>query len=264
MTPVQDNTDGTRMRTEFSENARRRLASDRFRPLYHFLPPANWMNDPNGLMTWKGTYHLFYQHNPEQAVWGKIHWGHARSNDLMHWTDLPLALAPTPGSHDRDGVWTGCGVDDNGTPTLVYTGRYGEKESVCLATSLDDLVTWEKHPDNPIISTAPEGLDLHAFRDPFIWSEGNQRYLVIGGGEVEKGGVALLYRAKDMHHWEYVGPLLASGSVDYGSAWECPNVFRFGEKHALIFSEMGQGRAVYFAGTFNGMHLISEASGEVD
>src|SRR5262252_8828914 len=93
---------------------RKRLDGNPHRPQYHFLPPANWMNDPNGLIQWRGRYHMFYQHNPLAARFGPMHWGHAVSDDLVHWRDLPIALAPTPGSPDADGCWSGCIVDDGG------------------------------------------------------------------------------------------------------------------------------------------------------
>ena len=76
------------------------LAGDPLRPHYHFLPPANWMNDPNGMIQWGGTMHLFYQYNPHGAFHGTIHWGHASSTDLVHWRDHPLALAPQPDGAD--------------------------------------------------------------------------------------------------------------------------------------------------------------------
>src|ERR1043165_6462585 len=128
------------------------LAGDRHRPQYHFLPPSNWMNDPNGLIQWKGQYHLFYQYNPHAPVWGSIHWGHAVSPDLVHWRDLPIALAPTPGTPDEYGVFSGCAVDAGGVATVVYTGvrkppGLARVERPCLATSKDDdLVNWVKHP----------------------------------------------------------------------------------------------------------------------
>src|SRR5574338_702642 len=103
------------------------------RPQYHFTAPANWMNDPNGLVQWQGVTHLFYQHNPTAPVWGDIHWGHAASRNLTHWQHLPVALAPTPGGPDAGGVWSGCMVDWDGLPAAVYTGRSGDSETVCLA-----------------------------------------------------------------------------------------------------------------------------------
>ena len=88
---------GIRDAYSFSEGAkavRETMASDPYRPGYHFLPSANWMNDPNGKIFWKGKYHVFYQHNPNGAFWGMMHWGHAVSDDLVHWEDLPIALTP--------------------------------------------------------------------------------------------------------------------------------------------------------------------------
>src|SRR4051812_5050159 len=70
------------------------LAADHHRPKYHFLPPANWMNDPNGPIYWRGKYHMFYQHNPHAPVWGPMHWGHAVSTDMVHWHHLPIAMSP--------------------------------------------------------------------------------------------------------------------------------------------------------------------------
>jgi beta-fructofuranosidase len=116
---------------------RRALAGDRHRPLYHFLAPAHWMNDPNGPFFWKGKYHLFYQYNPNGPFWGTIHWGHAESFDLLRWQDLPIALAPSKDGPDKGGCWSGCVVDDEGIPTALYTGL--EPQTVCLAISDDGL-----------------------------------------------------------------------------------------------------------------------------
>jgi len=117
------------MKEDFMINRRTTMASDPHRPQYHFLPPANWMNDPNGLIQWKGQYHLFYQHNPTEPLWGNMHWGHAISDDLIHWRDLPIALAPTPGGADETGCFSGCAVV-NDLPTLMYTATAGADNEI--------------------------------------------------------------------------------------------------------------------------------------
>jgi beta-fructofuranosidase len=126
------------------------LADDPHRPAYHYLPPCKWMNDPNGTIYWKGCYHLFYQHNPDGPWHGNIHWGHASSEDLVHWTDHPISLAPGPDGPDRDHCYSGAAfVNAEGVPTHIY---HGVPDGICLATSTDDLLLeWEKHPANPII-----------------------------------------------------------------------------------------------------------------
>ena len=91
-----------------------RLAAIRCGPQFHLLPHANWMNDPNGPIYWNGQYHMFYQYNPDGAYWGNMHWGHAVSPDMVHWRHLPVALAPTPGSPDADGCFTGTAVIQDG------------------------------------------------------------------------------------------------------------------------------------------------------
>ena len=127
---------------------------DPHRPVFHFLPVKNWMNDPNGVIQWNGQYHLFYQYNPHGAFHGTIHWGHAVSSDLVHWRHLPIALTPTPEGLDKDGCWSGCAIDNNGVPTLFYTGVFPQVQ--CTATSSDDhLLTWQKHPE-PVISAPPQ------------------------------------------------------------------------------------------------------------
>src|SRR5579863_4383003 len=99
-----------------------KLAADPLRPQYHLLPAHNWMNDPNGPIFFRGRYHMFYQYNPQGAVWGNMHWAHASSADLIHWQHEPIALAPTPGGPDSDGVFSGSAVLDHGMPAVIYTG----------------------------------------------------------------------------------------------------------------------------------------------
>jgi beta-fructofuranosidase len=244
---------------------RARLRGDRHRPRYHFAAPADWLNDPNGLIQWQGVYHLFYQYNPNGPVHGTIHWGHAASRDLLHWEDWPVALAPTPDSPDADGVYSGCAVDDNGVPTLVYSGNRRVPDSdpprfeqrTCLATSADGLRTWTKEPRNPVIPDTPAGLDLIQYRDPSVWREGEMWYQVTGAGIAGVGGTALVYRSRDLHDWEYLHPLCV-GDVHRtepfwtGTMWECPQFFALDETHVLIISiwDRGTKNTTYLAGDY--------------
>jgi beta-fructofuranosidase len=230
------------------------LAGDRHRPLYHFIAPANWMNDPNGTFFWKGKYHLFYQYNPNGPFWGTIHWGHAASSDLVHWEDLPIALAPSKDGPDKDGCWSGCVVDDGGIPTVLYTGL--EPQTVCLATSDDGLRTWRKHPV-PVIDGPPPDLKLTGypsitghqsadFRDPYVWREEGQWFLLIGAGRREKGGMALLYDSNDLRHWHYLRPLLTGMVGPDCNMWECPVLLRSENRCALLFSPHPEAKYVYW------------------
>ena len=228
-----------------------KAAKDPQRPIYHVLPPANWNNDPNGPLFFNGEYHLFYQHNPFEPWWGNMSWGHVASPDLVHWRHLPIALVPNPGSYDKDGIFSGCCVDDDGTPTIIYTGVRPEVQ--CLATSDDGMLTWRKHPANPVIPRRPEGYELHGFRDPFAWRERGRWHVVIGSGIKEgqrnKGGTALLYRSRDLLSWDFVGPLCQGDPRTSGHNWECPNFFPIGrDKWCLVVSPHGP--VLYWTGTY--------------
>ena len=144
--------------------------NDPHRPRYHFLPPSGWMNDPNGLIQWEGRYHLFYQYSPE---FGDVppshrtatlkHWGHAVSDDLVHWEHWPVALTPTPGGPDKDGCYSGCAVDNDGVPTIVYTGVF--PQCACIATSTDgpgDLDEASRQPGGRRATGRTRGAGLSA------------------------------------------------------------------------------------------------------
>jgi beta-fructofuranosidase len=239
-----------------------RLAHDPRRPQFHLLPKRNWMNDPNGPIYWNGKYHMFFQYNPNAAAWGDMHWAHATSPDMVHWRHLPIALAPTPGSPDAAGCFSGSALVDNGVVTIIYTGVVNSpldqatirdgvhslRESQCLATSTDpDLRTWQKLP-RAVIPAPPPGIQVAGFRDPAPWKSGNFWYLALGSGVLHKGGDVLLYRAADLRHWDYLH-YVASGQgngrsvvnpVDSGDMWECPDLFPLDGKHVLIYSAEGK------------------------
>ena len=238
------------------------LAADPRRPQFHLLPAANWMNDPNGPIYWHGKYHMFYQYNPNGAYWGDMHWGHATSPDMVHWTHLPIALSPTPGGPDAGGCFTGTTVVDGGTVTAIYTGvvsapenqatirdgNHSLRESQCLAVSVDpELKQWSKLP-TPIIDAPPAGMHITGFRDPSPWRQGDWWYMTVGSGFPHQSGAVLLYRSNDLRHWEYMHVLVsgepAGGNTTHpvtsGDMWECPEIFPLGRKHVLIFSTQGR------------------------
>jgi beta-fructofuranosidase len=234
---------------------RDRLADDHHRPGYHLAAPAGWLNDPNGLVEHDGTYHLFYQYNPAGPYHGNIHWGHATSEDLLEWTDQPVALAPDPDGPDRDGCWSGCAVhDDDGTPTILYTGGRDRRQLPCLATAADDdLTRWEKDPRNPIIDAAPSGLDIletddweAEFRDHCVWQADDRWYQIIGSGFHDRGGAALLYAADSLDDWAFVGTLHAAADPEAGAVWECPELLDLGSAQLLHVSNYDVVR--YFLG----------------
>ena len=234
----------------FGESSARSLASDRHRPRYHLMPPSAWLNDPNGPLYWKGQYHLFYQYSPVISNFGTKYWGHAVSSDLVRWSNLGIALAPTPGGADKNGCWSGSAVVANGVPTLVYTGAtwssqsefaerakglVPERQMVAVAADPNDvnLTKWSKIPENPVLAAPPAGIKVAGWRDPSLWKEGDTWYMVIGSGEIGKGGMALLYRSKDLRNWTYLHPLAIAkpdpSAQDpmrpWAAMWECPEFF---------------------------------------
>ncbi|MGO8817616.1 MAG: glycoside hydrolase family 32 protein [Terriglobia bacterium] len=246
-----------------------RLAADPLRPQYHFLPKANWVNDPNGPILWKGYYHLFYQYSSTIEPQGPKYWGHSRSNDMVHWEHLPLALAPSPGGPDKDGCWSGSAFVNDGVPTLVYTGVFPQVQ--CLAASGDDMATWKKSGLNPVVASPPAGLAVTGFRDPSIWREGDSWLMTVGTGFQGRGGAVLLYGSKDLIHWDYLHPLCSGppfeprqyanssqyDAVDAGDMWECPDFFPLGQKHVLLVST--QGRVHSFVGTYSDRKFQAES-----
>lgn len=102
--------------------------SEKFRPQFHFTPPEKWMNDPNGMVYYKGKYHLFYQYYPDSTIWGPMHWGHAISEDLIYWQHLPIALYPDSIGYIFSGSavvdWNNTsGFGNDSVPPLVAVSR---------------------------------------------------------------------------------------------------------------------------------------------
>ncbi len=256
---------------EQAPQKRQQLSTDPHRPHFHFLPPNNWMNDPNGLIYWQAQYHMFYQHNPNNPFWGDIHWGHAVSDDLVHWKDLPPGLSPDMPPVDDGGCWSGCAIDNNGVPTFFYTGVKNGVQGTCLATGDADLIHWQKDSANPI-KVAPQlpGYNQKDYRDPYLWREGDTWYQVIGTA-VDNRGEVLLYRSSNLRDWEYLHPLIPDeirGTLEDGAdICECPNFFALGNKYVLVFSVWRNHTLYYpvaFVGEFKNLHFYPEYMQRLD
>jgi beta-fructofuranosidase len=204
---------------------------------------------------------------------------------MIHWKHEPIALTPTAGGPDSDGVFSGSAVLDKGKVAVIYTGvappssandatlRDGVhtwRETQCLAVAQDDdLRIWRKDLE-PVIAAPPAGLEVTGFRDPALWREGDKWMLILGSGVRGKGGMILLYTSTDLRHWTYLHPLIEGSSsktssvnpVDTGEMWECPDFFPLGDKHVLLISTVGKVR--WKVGTYAGHRFTPEKEGVVD
>ena len=218
-----------------------RAEADADRPVYHFRPPAQWNNDPNGTIFYKGWHHLFYQHNPFEAKWGHMHWGHARSRDLVTWEHLPIALWPSI-EKGEEHVFSGAAIPGpDGRPLIFYTSIGKRDPEQWLATPADDeLITWEKYPGNPVVSTKHHGhLKVFDWRDPFLFREQGKTYMVCGCNLRPSGGRAAvqLYQAtnRELTEWKHLGTVFEYRNPQTRN-FECPNLFRLGAKWVLLVS----------------------------
>ena len=211
-------------------------AADPDRPRYHFRAPAQWMNDPNGPILYKGWYHLFYQSNPFGAESGPKYWGHARSRDLVRWEDLPTALWPSETQGERE-VWSGSVfLGPEGKPVAFYTSVGAREPEQWIATPEDDdLIRWRKDPVR--ITQAVNGkAALAEWRDPFLFDDFGLSFMVTGGGRDGRGIVAL-YRATNpnLRDWQYLGDCLTDPDPGVRNV-ECPNLFQVDGRWVLLGS----------------------------
>jgi beta-fructofuranosidase len=240
--------------------------ADPTRPVYHFRAPAQWINDPNGPIQYKGVYHVFYQHNPYGDQWGNMHWGHATSRDLLHWEHQPIALGP---SKDRgeDHVFSGCcTLNGDGKPMIFYTSiGKREPEQWGAIAQHDYLISWKKLAQ-PVLTQADNGdKKIREWRDPCVFRDGGRTFLVTGGMLDDKMGCVQLYEAEnaELTKWKRRGTMHQEpGDI------ECPLFFKLKseglEKWVLVPSI--HGHAAYHTGTFDAAAgtFKSEASGMID
>jgi len=218
--------------------------------LRHLKAQGNWINDPNGFIYYKGKYHLFYQYFPYAPVWGTMHWGHAVSEDLVHWEHVGIALFPTR-SEDRNGCFSGSAVEHEGRMHLYYTGIHhckinaenihvneGDYEASQLTISSEDGYSFDnfggKRVAVPVIRDGEMG-DHKDTRDPKVWKEGDTFYMVLGSTYRGEVGRALFYRSEDGVNWQYASQYR---SERFGRILECPDIFRMGDSYIFIGSPM--------------------------
>lgn len=232
--------------------------SGKWRPQYHFTAPVSWMNDPNGLIYYKGWYHLFYQYNPKNCDWATMHWGHAVSRDMIRWQDMPIALKPDQpyDNHPEGGCFSGSAVEKDGILYIFYTATAKEngrtRQTQCIAWS-DDGVHFQKYEGNPVVEK-PSSEVSDDFRDPKVFEHAGKWYMVVGGsiGGADSGGDGrvFLYESETIFDWAYKGEILVSGGK-LGTMFECPDFFEINGKWVLTCSPMNHptlNKALYCVG----------------
>lgn len=248
---------------------------EKYRPQYHFSPEEKWMNDPNGMVFFNDEYHLFYQYHPNGTTWGPMHWGHAVSNDLVHWEQLPIALYP-----DEHGtIFSGSAVVDwNNTsgffhdgPGLVaiytsadnYPASDRPRQRQSIAYSKDNGRTWIKFEGNPILSD----VNITDFRDPKVFwhNETNKWVMVLATGQS-----ITIYTSSNLIEWEYASEF-GNNAGSHDGVWECPDLFKLpvdgnesNQKWVMLVSigdnpKCKEGsRTQYFIGQFDGTSFVND------
>ncbi|NLP62639.1 glycoside hydrolase family 32 protein [Paraburkholderia sacchari] len=254
------------------------LDTPQWRPALHYSPQRNWMNDPNGLVYYKGIYHLFYQYNPSANVWGNMSWGHATSRDLLHWTEQPVALA----ANHTEEVFSGSivldadntsGLGTAAKPPLValYTSAYkagsGHMPGVqaqSLAWSTDAGETWHRYAHNPVLTLDPESKQ---FRDPKVsWYAPGGYWLMCA--VVADANVVKFYRSNNLIDWTFLSDFTLPDVPHHGALWEMPDLFPLAldgnpanKKWVMLvnvnpWSIAGGSGAMYFVGDFDGTRFV--------
>ena len=193
------------------------MENKQIRPYFHITGEKGWINDPNGLIKFKGLYHVFFQYYPHDVNWGPMHWGHRVSEDLINWNELPNALYPKTVSSE-DGCFSGTSIIHNDVLYLVYTGFFENgggdniRQVQCLASSKDGL-TFEKHGIIIDETILPNEYNPCDFRDPKVWKEKNTFYMIVAARKKEGRGHILMFKSDDLFKWEFVKDVLPDESL---------------------------------------------------
>ncbi len=246
---------------------------DPHRPIAHLTPRMGWLNDPHGLLRWRGQYHLFFQHNPHAATWGPPVWAHVTSPDLLHWQHQPHALTPDMPPEDDGGCWSGSVTLIDGRPCAFYTGVQQGVQTLCRADPTDHaLVRWRKDPRNPLL-TNPAGVhptrgDL---RDPWVWRMSDGTYRMLQGTSLDGHGNALVYASPDGNAWTYLHPLMTGEAATrvhpHAGMWEMPVLVPAGDAWLLMIGAWIDGtlaQAVTALGRFEDDRFTPERVAPLD
>ena len=230
--------------------SRQAKAGDPHRPIYHYVNPENTLNDPNGLCFWQGRWHLFYQGYPPEDP--RVHWGHAISDDLIHWQDLPYAIYPDP----EECCFSGSTFVEDDRVIAMY---HGTQVGNMVAVSSDPLLlNWEKVTGQAVIPTPPQDGTPQEYTvfDPCIWKKGDYYYSLSAGMLPDGPGgnriaADFLFRSKDLATWEYLHPFTEDDRFTLvGDDGACPYFWPIGDKWILpFFSHMSGGQ--YLLGDYD-------------
>lgn len=251
-----------------------KIYSEPFRNQFHFSPEKHWMNDPNGMVFYKGTYHLFYQYYPNDIVWGPMHWGHATSKDLVSWENKKIALSPDKLGYIFSGSVVIDSANSSGLGTLknppmiaIFTYHNMEFEKAKkintqtqgLAYSLDEGENWIKYKSNPIINN----FDKKDFRDPkCFWNPSTKEWNLV----LVAGDRAQIYSSKNLINWKLESEF-GKNLGEHGGVWECPDLFELkinNEKKWVLLISVNPGApnggsgTQYFVGDFDGKTFTTD------
>lgn len=226
------------------------VSASKFYPAYHIAPPANFMGNPAGFVYFNNQYHLFYAHNPYSVKQENMHLGHYVSSDMIHWCEMPVALAPSE-TYDKDGIFSGSAIVDEDMLYLLYTGNIVNKtqekterhQTQNLAMSKDGI-NFAKSANNSVIKMAPHYSYLefssHNFKDPFVWKQSDRYYALVGTQyEKTKDGAVILFKSKDLRNWVLINITAIGSKGEMGYMWESPGLLHIGNEDVLFISPQG-------------------------